>query len=209
MATSVQPDILHGWESVSARDDRHCRCHLSVLAPQGLRTPPLALGPLVGLRGPGRRGAGGLGAGGRQGIVILIKRPGDLVEGAGRRREVVIVGRALIAVHSGERVAGRFEGVKLLVVLQVQLSQPAVRRRFSAVATREHVAGLLRGVVVCGELLFPGLRQAVEAVQLGAHAIQTVREAVGDLLHRRVTPHKQIASRGLRETGTPAVKTET
>lgn len=48
--------------------------------------------------------------------MILIKRPGDLVEGARRRRKVVIVSWTLVAVHGGEGVAGRFEGVHLFVL---------------------------------------------------------------------------------------------
>lgn len=53
--------------------------------------------------------------------MILIKCPGDLVEGAGWCRKIVIVWGALVAVHGGEGIAGRFEGVNLLV-LQIRIT---------------------------------------------------------------------------------------
>lgn len=52
--------------------------------------------------------------------------------------------------------------------------------------------------------MFAWFGQAVEAVQLGAHAVEAVGKAMGEFLRRRVAPQKQIASRGLGETGTPA-----
>lgn len=53
--------------------------------------------------------------------MILIKRPGYLVEGARCRRKVVIVSWTLDAVHGGQGVAGRFEGVNLFI-LQLRLT---------------------------------------------------------------------------------------
>lgn len=79
--------------------------------------------------------------------MILIERPGDLVEGAGRRGKVVIVSRPFVAVQGGEGVAGRVERVNLLFVLQIRVAQGAVSRRLGAETSRKHVAGLRRGVV--------------------------------------------------------------
>lgn len=81
--------------------------------------------------------------------MILIKRPGYLVEGARRSRKVIIVSRALVVVHGGEGVAWRFEGINLFV-FQLGLTQTAVSRRLRAEPTRQHVTGLLRRVIVQG-----------------------------------------------------------
>lgn len=105
--------------------------------------------------------------------MVLVKRPRDLVEGAGRCGEVVVVRRALVAVHGGEGVARGFEGVDL-VILQIGVAEVAVERSLRAVAPRQDVAGLLGGAVVHTELLLPCLGEAVEAVQLRSCAIQTV-----------------------------------
>lgn len=199
----MQPDVLNSRESVPARDGRHRRCHVSILTPHGMGAAPLPLRPLAGFGRPGWGSAGGFGAGGGQGVVILIKCPGDLIEGAGGCGEVVIVGGPLGVVHRGEGVAGGFEGVHLLV-LQVGVAQSAVSRRLGAVAAREHVAGLLQGVVVHGQVMLPGFGEAVKAMQLSARPVHTVGKAVGKFLHRRVVPNKHIASCG--KTGTSVTK---
>lgn len=79
--------------------------------------------------------------------MILIKRPGDLVEGARCCRKVIIVSWTLIAVHGGEGIARRFEGVNLLV-LQLGITETAESRRLGAVTPRKHVTGLLGGVIM-------------------------------------------------------------
>lgn len=53
--------------------------------------------------------------------MILIKRPGDLVEGARCCRKIVIVRWTLVAVHGSEGITGRLKGVNLLV-LQLRLT---------------------------------------------------------------------------------------
>lgn len=53
------------------------------------------------------------------------------------------------------------------------------------------------------------LRQTVEAMQLGTHAVEAVRKAVGELLRRGVAPNKHAVSCGLGETGTPATEKHT
>lgn len=102
--------------------------------------------------------------------MILIKRPGDLIEGAGGGGEAVIVRRSLAAVHRGEGVAGGLEGVHLLV-LEIGVAQTAVSRRLGAVTTWKDVAGLLEGVVVHGQVMLPRFGKAVKAVQLSTRAV--------------------------------------
>lgn len=145
--TSVEPDVLHGGQGVPARGHRHSGRHLSAVAVQRVGASPVALRTVTGFGRPGRRRARGLRVGGRQGIVVLVKRPWDLVNGARRRREVVVVGGSLVALHGGEGVAGRLEGVHLLVV-RVGVARGAQRRRLGAEALRKDVAGFLQGVVV-------------------------------------------------------------
>lgn len=53
------------------------------------------------------------------------------------------------------------------------------------------------------------LGETVETMQLGAHAVQAVGEAVGELLRRGVTPNKHAVPCGLGETGTPATEKHT
>lgn len=204
----MEPDVLHGREGVPARGYGGRGRHLSAVAVQRVGAAPVALRPLAGLGRPGRGCARRLGAGGRQGVVVLVKRPRDLVEGAGRGGEIVVVGGPLVALRRGEGVAGRLEGVHLLVV-HVEVARRAQRRRLGAERLREDVAGLLRGVVVHRQVVLARLGEAVEAVQLGAHAIQAVGEAVGELLCRRVAPHKHAVPCGLGEAGTPAAGTHT
>lgn len=77
--------------------------------------------------------------------MILIKRPGDLIEGTRRCGKVVIVSGTLVAVHGGEGVAGRLEGVQLLV-LQFQLTLTAMSLR--AITPRKNITSLLGRVVM-------------------------------------------------------------
>lgn len=201
----MEPDVLHGGKGVPAWCYRHRRCHLSAVAVQRVWASPVTLQTLAGFWRPGGRCARGLGAGGRQSVVVLVKRPWDLVKRAGRRGEVVVVGGSLVALQRGESVARRLEGVHLLVV-HVGVARGAQRRRVGPEALREDVAGFLRGVVVHRQMVLARLRETVEAMQLGAHAIQAVGEAVGELLRRRVAPNKHAVPCGLGETGTPATE---
>lgn len=142
LPTSVEPDILHSRESVPAWKGRHCRCHLPILTPSRQGTPPVPLRPLGRFRGPRWRSAGGFRAGWRQGVVVLVKCPWDLIKGARRGGKVIIVWRALVAVHGGEGVAGSFEGIHLLV-LKVRVAEAAMRWGLRTVTPRKNVAGLL------------------------------------------------------------------
>lgn len=64
--TSVKLDVLHRRQCVPPGDDGHCG-DLSIL---------------TGFGRSGRRRIRGVGTGWHQGIVVLIKRAGDLVDGA-------------------------------------------------------------------------------------------------------------------------------
>lgn len=206
--TSVEPNVLHGGEGVPARGYRHSGRHLSAVAVQRVGASPVALRTLDGFGRPRRRRARGLGVGGRQGIVVLVKCPWDLVKGARRRREIVVVGGSLVALHGGEGVAGRLEGVHLLVV-HVGVARGAQRRRLGTETLRKDIAGFLWGVVVHWQVVLARLGETVETMQLGAHAVQAVGEAVGELLRRGVAPNKHAVPCGLGETGTPATEKHT
>lgn len=136
--------------------------------------------------------------------MILVKRPGYLVEGAGGSGKVVVVERALGALRDGEGVARRFEGVHFFA-LHVGFTLAGEGRRLGAVAPGKDVAGLLlRGAVVQWRVVLARLGQAVEAVQLSTHAIQTVGKAMREVLRGGLVPHKNTASGSLGEAGTPA-----
>lgn len=140
--------------------------------------------------------------------MILIKCPGDLVEGARGGRKVVVVQRALGALRDGEGVARCFEGVDFFI-LHVSFTLAGKSRRLRAVTSGKDVAGLLLGgAIMQWRVVFAWLRQAVEAMQLSTHAIQTVGKAVRKVLRCGLTPHKNTTSCSLGETGTPA-KTQT
>lgn len=136
--------------------------------------------------------------------MILIKCPGYLVEGAGGSGKVVVVERALGALRDGEGVARCFKGVQFFV-LPVGFTLAGESRRLGAVTPGKDVTGLLLGgAVVQRRVVFAWLGQAVEAMQLSTHAIQTVGKAMRKVLRGGLVPHKNTASGSLGEAGAPA-----
>lgn len=204
----MKPDVLNSRESIPTRDIWHCRCHNSIMSIHWLGTPPVPLWPLARFRRPGRRSTRGLRVGECQGIVILIKCPGYLVEGTRGSRKIIVVERALSALRGSEGVARCFKGVHFFI-LHVRFTLAGKRRRLRAVTPGKDITGLLLGgAIMQRRVVFTWLREAVKAMQLSPHAIQTVGKAMRKVLCRGVTPHKNTTSCGLGETGTPA-KTQT
>lgn len=136
--------------------------------------------------------------------MILIKCPGYLVEGTGGSGKVVVVERALGALRDGEGVARCFEGVHFFI-LHVGFTLAGEGRRLGAVTPGKDVTGLLLGgAIVQWRVVLAWLGQAVEAMQLSTHAIQTVGKAMRKVLRGGLVPHKNTASGSLGEAGTPA-----
>lgn len=204
----MKPDVLNSRESIPTRDIWHCRCHNSIMAIHWLGTPPMPFWPLARFRRPGRRSGGGLRVGECQGIVVLIKCPGNLVEGTRGRRKVVVVKRALNALRGGKRVARCFKGVHFFI-LRIRFTLPSKSCWLRTVTAGKYVTGLLLGgAIVQWRVVFTWFRQAIKSMQLSPHSIHTVGKATRKVLRCGVTPHEHTTSCSLGETGTPA-KTHT
>lgn len=204
----MKPDVLNSRESIPTRDTWHCRCHNSIMSIHWLGTSPVPLWPLARFRRPGRRSTRGLRVGKWQGIVILIKCPGYLIEGTRGSRKVIVVERAVSALRDGEGVTRCFKGVDFFIV-HVRFTLAGKSCRLRAVTPGKDITGLLLGgAIMQWRVVFTWLRQAIKAMQLSTHAIQTVGKTMRKILCCGVTPHKNTTSCSLGETGTPAKKTK-